>query len=72
MFIIFPAWYENTFVLYKPHARRGIFQRDYCFVCVCDLVRFRFASDCDRRNSFEPEMNYNLIVYVVMHVYIAA
>ena len=34
-----------------------------------DLVRFRFASGCDRRNSFEPEKNYNLIVYAVMHVY---
>ena len=36
MFIIFHAWYQNTFVLYIPHAWRGIFHRD-------DLVRFRFA-----------------------------
>ena len=39
MFIIFHAWYQNTFVLYIPHAWRGIFRRDY----FCDLVRFRYA-----------------------------
>ena len=29
MLVIFHAWYKNTFVLYIPHAWRGIFQRDY-------------------------------------------
>ena len=49
MFIIFHAWYQNTFVLYIPHAWRGIFQRDnFCEVSFC--------SGCDRRNSFEREM----------------
>ena len=49
MFIIFHAWYQNTFVLYIPHAWRGIFQRDnFCEVSFC--------SGCDQRNSFEREM----------------
>ena len=36
MFIIFHAWYQNTFVLYIPLAWHGIFQRD-------NFVKFRFA-----------------------------
>ena len=43
---------QNTFVLYIPHAWRGIFQRDNFMRC-CEVS---FCSGCDRRNSFEREM----------------
>ena len=49
---IFHAWYQNTFVLYIPHAWRGIFQRDNFFRS-CEVS---FCSGCDRRNSIEREM----------------
>ena len=48
MFIIFHAWYQNTFV----HAWRGMFQRDN-FLRSCEVS---FCSGCDRRNSFEREI----------------
>ena len=70
MFIIFHAWYQNTFVLYIPHAWRGIFSSERLyFLWSCEVS---FCSSCDRRRQLFWARDDHLYIMSLIEQYVCS